>query len=118
MDELEFIIALNEHRFLGTIFQSFLIQKKEQFNSVVQFVKPRDLTNSDYQFKSYEEELVTIIEKYSDEVLMKKFSRAKNVSEFYSTLKSTNFEKQVMPFIEQHINKNNYCSNFGFPCSC
>ena len=101
MDEQEFVIALTEHRFLGTVLQPFLIQKKEQFYSVVQFVKPRDLANSDYQFKTYEKELVTIIEKYSDARLMKKFSRAKNVSEFSSTLNTTILEKQIIPFIEQ-----------------
>lgn len=105
MGELEFIIALTEHRFLGTVFQPFLIQKKERFYTVVQFVKPRDLDNSDYQFKPYEKELVTIIEKYSDEVLMKKFSKAKSVSEFYSTIKAPISEKQVTPFVEQCMNK-------------
>ncbi|NQU51508.1 MAG: DEAD/DEAH box helicase [Bacteroidetes bacterium] len=105
MGELEFIIALTEHRFLGTIFQPLLIQKKERFYSVTQFVKTRDLDNSDYHFKPFERELVKIIEKYSDEVLMKKFTRAKSVSDFYSTLKPLILEKQIKPFIEQCLNQ-------------
>lgn len=105
MGKLEFIIALTEHRFLGTIFQPFLIQKKERFYTVAQFVKTRDLDNSDYHFKPYERELVKIIEKYSDEVLMKKFTRAKSVSDFYSTLKPLVLEKQIKPFIEQCLNQ-------------
>jgi SNF2 family DNA or RNA helicase len=105
MGELEFIIALTEHRNLGTIFQPFLVQKKERFYSVVHFVKPRDLDNSDYQFKPYERELGKIIEKYADEVLMKKFSRAKSVTEFYSTLKPAVFQKQIVLYIEQCLNK-------------
>ena len=105
MDELEFIIALTEHRFLGTVFQPFFIQKKERFYSVVQLVKPRDLIGQEYQFKPYEKELVELIEKYSNERLMKKFSRAGSVSEFYSTLKTINLEKQVTPFKEKCMMK-------------
>lgn len=102
----EFIIALTEHRFLGNIFVPYLIQKEEQFYSVISHVKPRDFkTETEYQFKPYEKELVEIIEKYSDERLMKKFSKAGSVSEFYSTLKSSYFQKNIIPFIEQSIFK-------------
>jgi hypothetical protein len=98
----EFIIALTEHRFLGNIFIPYLIQKEEQFYTVISHVKPRDFkTETDYKFKPYEKELVEIIEKYSDERLMKKFSRAGSVNEFYSTLIPAYFQKNITPFIEQ-----------------
>jgi len=71
----EFIIALAEHRFLGNVFIPYLIQKEEQFYTVINHVKPRDFkTETDYKFKPYERELVEIIEKYSDYRLRKKFS--------------------------------------------
>jgi SNF2 family DNA or RNA helicase len=105
MDELEFIIALTEHRFLGTIFQPFLIQKKERFYTVVRMVKPRDLEDNDYAWKPYEKELVKLIDKYSDDVLVKKFSRAGNVSEFFSTLKTSTSQKQLTPYIEKCMMK-------------
>ena len=101
MHDFEFIIGLTEHRYLGTIFQPFFIERKEKFYSVVQLVKMRDLKNADYEFKPYEKQLVTLIEKYSDEMLMKKFSRAENVSSFYTGLNKSFFEKQVSPFIEK-----------------
>lgn len=101
MGDFEFVIALTEHRFLGKVFQPFLIQKEERFYSVERMVKPHDFNDTDYHFQPYEKELVTITEKFSGELLMKKFSRAKSVSEFYSTLKTINFEKQIIPFIEQ-----------------
>ena len=102
MAETEFIIALSEHRYLGNIFLPYLIKKEEQFYTVVSHVKPRDFNSeSDYEFKPYEKELVEIIEKYSDERLKKKFSRAQSVNEFYSTLKPEYFRKTVSPFIEQ-----------------
>ena len=42
MGEIEFIIALTEHRFLGLMFQPFLIEKKERFYTVIRYVNPRD----------------------------------------------------------------------------
>ncbi len=106
MTEPEFIIALTEHRYLGSVFVPYLIEKEEQFYIVKRHVKPRDLENSpDYTFKPYEKELVEIIEKYSDENLTKKFSRAGNVSEFFSSLKPGYFEKNITPFIEKQMFK-------------
>src|SRR5210317_819191 len=105
MSKLEFIIALTEHRFLGKVFQPFLIKKKERFYSVIRMVKPHDFNDPDYEFKPFEKELVNIIEKYSDERLRKRFSRAESVTDFYATLKTINFEKQVSPFVEQCMMK-------------
>jgi len=101
MGKTEFVVALTEHRYLGSIFVPYLIQKKEQFFTVKSFVKLRDLNRTEYVFQPYEKELVNIIEKYSDENLTKKFSRAGSVSEFYATLKKGYFEKHVTPFIEK-----------------
>lgn len=102
MAKPEFIIALTEHRYLGYVFVPYLINPKGQFYTVKTHVLPRDLeTNADYIFQPWEKELVKIIDKYSDEKLMRKFSRAGSVSEFYSGLKATYFQKQVLPYIEK-----------------
>ncbi len=102
MAETEFIIALTEHRFLGNIFVPYLIQKEEQFYTVINHVKPRDLkTESEYQFKPYEKELVEIADKYSDDRLKKKFSKAASVKEFYAELKPAYFQKYILPHIEK-----------------
>jgi len=102
----EFIIALTEHRFLGNIFVPYLIQKEEQFFTVVNHVKPRDLkTETEYQFKPYEKELVEIIEKYSDERLKKRFSKAANVKEFYATLDRSFFQRMILPVIDECMYK-------------
>ena len=105
MGNLEFIIALTEHRFLGKIFQPFLIRRNEKFYSVVRLLKPHDFEGSEYQWKPYEKELVNIIERYSDERLLKKFSRAGSVASFYSTLDTGVFERQIIPFIEETMMK-------------
>ena len=102
MDKTEFIIALTEHRFLGSVFVPYLIRQKEQFYTVKSLVKKRDLEDfPEYRFNPYEKQLVEIIERYSDERLMKRFSRAGSVSEFFSTLRTKNFDRQVIPFIEK-----------------
>ena len=102
MAETEFIIALTEHRTLGNVFIPYLIRKEDQFYTVLRHVKPRDFkTEPNFEFKPYEKELVEIIEKYSDERLTKKFSKAANVKEFYSTLDRAFFKKNIVPYIEQ-----------------
>ncbi|MCK3684142.1 DEAD/DEAH box helicase [Maribellus sp. YY47] len=103
MGELEFIIALTEHRFVGMVFQPFLIRRMEKFYTVERLVKPHDFDDSEYEWRPYEKELVKTIEKYSDERLMKRFSRAGSVSEFFSRLDSGVFQRQVLPFIEQRM---------------
>ena len=98
----EFVIALTAHRFFGTIFVPYLIRREEQFFRVVRHVKPRDFkTETEYTFQPWEKELVEIIDRYSDERLMKKFSRSTVIKEFYSTLQPAGFQKNIIPFIEQ-----------------
>ncbi len=102
MTRTEFIIALTEHRFFGSVFIAYLIKKTGQYYTIIRHVKLRDLKDSpEYTFNPYEKELVEIIEKYSDEKLAKKFSRAESVSEFYSKLDINFFEKQITPYIEK-----------------
>ncbi|WP_372948212.1 DEAD/DEAH box helicase [Mariniphaga sp.] len=101
MEETEFVIVLTEHRYLGNIFQPYFIHKKDKFYSTEKVVKPVDVKDGGYNLKPYEKELVAIIDKYSDERLMKRFSRAKNVTEFYASLEPSWFQKNIVPFIEE-----------------
>ncbi len=101
MEETEFVIVLTEHRYLGNIFQPYLIHKKDKFYSTEKVVKPVDVKDGGYDLNPYEKELVAIIDKYSDERLMKRFSRAKNVTEFYANLEPSWFQKNIVPFIEE-----------------
>lgn len=101
MGETEFVIVLTEHRNLGNVFQPYLIHKKDKFYSTEKLIKPFDLNSAGYELKPYEKELVKLIDKYSDERLMKRFSRAKNVSEFFAGLEPARFQSQISPFVEQ-----------------
>lgn len=102
MAEVEFIIALTEHRVFGNIFVPYLIEREEQFYRVKRHVKPREFkTETDYPFKPWEKELIEIIDRFSDEKLMRKFSREKSAKDFYASLQPAYFQKHILPFIEQ-----------------
>lgn len=103
MGETEFVIALTEHRFLGKIFQAFLIKKMEKFYTVLRLARPHDFDTGDHEWKPWEKKLVNIIEKYSDESLMKKFSRAGSVTSFYASIDTGVFQRQVTPYIEKQM---------------
>jgi hypothetical protein len=101
MANIEFVIVLTQHRFLGNIFLPYLIQKEDKFYTTLKLVKPHDFKDHDYSFKPYEKELVELMDRYSDERLTRRFSRAANVTEFYAQLETLKFQKHVIPHIEQ-----------------
>src|SRR5690554_3712894 len=101
MADIQFVIVLTQHRYLGNIFLPYLISREEKFYSTLKLVKPLDLADSDYSYQPYEKKLVELIDRYSDEKLMKRFSGAVNVSEFFTRLDTNRFQKQVVPFLEK-----------------
>lgn len=101
--EIEFIIALTEHRYLGNIFTPYLIHKTGAYYTVVSHVTGNKPENPDYKFTSEELELVRLAGLYSDENLIRKFSRLSNVSGFYESLGTEYFQKHVSPYIERYI---------------
>ncbi len=101
--DIEFVVVLTEHRFLGTIFHPLLIEKGERYHTTLHLLKSRDFNDFDYPFSAFEKEIVNLTEKYSDEKLMRKFSRASNVSELYNTLRPEVFEKNIQPYIEEKM---------------
>jgi superfamily II DNA or RNA helicase len=101
MSNIEFIIVLTRHRHIGNVFLPYLISRNEEFYSVETLVKSDELDAMDYNFHPYEKKLVEITEKYSDNRLMKKFSRLEKVTDFFSGLETVYFEKHILPFIDQ-----------------
>ncbi len=101
MTEKEFVVVITQHRFLGNIFLPYLIKKEDKFYTTIKLIKPNDLNASDYNFQPFEKEVVLLIDKYSDERLMKRFSRALNVTEFYSGMEQSRFQKHILPHLEQ-----------------
>ena len=100
----EFILALTEHRFLGPIFIPCLIQNCGNYYSIEAHLKPDDLRSYAYfEFKPYEKELIEICAKYSDQRLIKKFSRTANIAEFYTTLPEGYFAKYISPLVQKYL---------------
>lgn len=102
MTETEFIVALTEHRFLGPVLIPCLIKNCGKYYTIESYVKPADTKdNKAYPFKPYEKELVEIAARFSDQRLMKKFSRENNVSLFFSTLPDGYLEKHITPVVQK-----------------
>ncbi|NQU87192.1 MAG: DEAD/DEAH box helicase [Mariniphaga sp.] len=102
---LEFIVALVDHRYLGKVFIPYLVKDSGAFKTIVKQVLSSELEKYDYSFSEDESVLVKITEKYSDENLARRFSKFVNVSEFYGSLKTEFFKKQITPYIDKHLHE-------------
>ena len=99
----EFIIAITEHRALGNIFVPMLIEKERSYYSVKKVVKLRDYKSGEVVLNETELELLKFIENYSDENIMKKFSKKPDKSIFFQNLDADLFQKHISPYIDKYI---------------
>ncbi|MDP4204791.1 MAG: DEAD/DEAH box helicase [Bacteroidota bacterium] len=104
---LKFIIALTEHRNLGYILAPYLIKESESgpFYTIVKLVRQHDLNQSEYSFSNSEKELIKLSENYSDETLAAKYSKEKNLQDFYKKTSPETFSNLIIPRIEKNILK-------------
>lgn len=104
-DNIEFAIALNDHRFLGQVLSPYFIQKNEKgtFYRIVSTVLKGDADKPDSSLSDIEKKLVKLMENYSDENLAKKFSRKKKGKEFFNDIDQDFFKKWVVPYIDKQI---------------
>ena len=58
----EFIIAITEHRSVGTILTPLLIEKERSYNKVKKVVKPHDLKSGELVLNETELQLLKLIE--------------------------------------------------------
>ena len=101
----EFIIAITEHRALGNIFVPLLIEKERSYYSVKKVVKLRDYKSGEVILNETELELLKFIENYSDENLMKKFSKKADKTIFFQNMEGELFQKHISPYIDKYIFK-------------
>ena len=99
----EFIIALTEHRAVGSIFVPLLIEKERNYFAVQKTVKLRDYKSGEVILNESELELLKLIENYSDEMLVKKFSRKTDKVNLFQNLDTDLFQKHISPYIEKYI---------------
>lgn len=99
----EFIIAITEHRALGNIFVPLLIEKERLYYTVKKVVKPHDLKSGELVLSQQELELLKLIENYSDEALVKKFSKKVEKASFFQNMDSDLFNNHIVPYIDKYI---------------
>lgn len=99
----EFIIAITEHRALGNIFVPLLIEKDQLYYTVKKVVKPHDLKSGDLVLSEPELELLKHIENYSDEALIRKFSKKLDKPNFFQNMDTELFNNHIVPYIDKYI---------------
>jgi SNF2 family DNA or RNA helicase len=99
----EFIIAITEHRAVGCVLVPLLIQKDRNYYTVQKTVKLRDYKSGEVSLNDKELELLKLIENYSDEMLVKKFSKKTEQINFFQNMDTGLFQKMISPYIEKYI---------------
>ncbi len=99
----EFIIALTEHRAVGNILVPMLIEEERSYYTVKKTVKMRDYKSGEVKLNDSELELLKLIENYSDENLVKKFSKKNDKPNFFQNLDEDLFLNHISPYIDKYI---------------
>jgi len=99
----ELIIGLTEHRTLGFIFQAFLIEKNTSFYSIEKLVKQRDIES--LSLNAEQVQLVKLVEQYSDERLVQKFSKKNEAGNFFRQMDQLLFRNHISPYIDRYMSQ-------------
>lgn len=99
----EFIIALTEHRAVGNILVPMLIEEERSYFTVKKTVKLRDYKSGEVELNESELELLKLIENYSDENLVKKFSKKNDKPNFFQNMDEDLFQNHISPYIDKYI---------------
>jgi len=101
--EQKFIIAVSEHRSFGFLILPFLAEAIPDRNyfSVVQRLRIHDLSESNFSFTPLQIQLVKLTEKYSDDLLAKKFYKKGTLNDFYKNVKTEELGLKLNPYIDE-----------------
>jgi SNF2 family DNA or RNA helicase len=101
----EFVVTITEHRLFGQVLSAYIIQKnsKGTFYRILSPVLQGDADKPESTLSLAEQKIVRLIEKYSDENLVKKFSRRRNTRDFFQSIDPNFFKKHVVPYIDKQI---------------
>ncbi|MFN8206786.1 MAG: SNF2-related protein [Bacteroidales bacterium] len=106
--EYRLVFAILEHEVLGALFEGYIVEVKDfrQFSLSHRKVSPRTVLDYDITVSEAEAEILRHIEDYSDEVLLRKFSKgAIKPNDFYTGLSSQVLQDHVRPYIEKRIHQ-------------
>lgn len=99
----EFIIGFTEHRSVGYLFVPLLIHQEKSYFTVDKTVKLRDIKSGEVVLNDQELELLKLIENYSDEMLMKKFTKKTDQPSFFQNMDKELFQNHISPYIDKYI---------------
>ena len=101
--EQKFIVAVSEHRLFGFLVLPYFAEEglDGKYLSISKRVRVYDLADTNFIFSSVQAQLVRLTEKYADENLAKKYNKKGTLNDFYKNVKSEEFNKKLLPFIEE-----------------
>ena len=99
----KFIVAVSEHRLFGFLILPYLAEDGEdnKYLTISKRIRVHDLANETFPFSSVQSQLVKLTEKYADENLAKKYNKKGTLNDFYKNVKSDEFSKKLVPYIEE-----------------
>jgi superfamily II DNA or RNA helicase len=104
--EGKFAIALNNHRILGYVFSPVLLSrvKDKDYYIVTDRISLTNIKQYENSIDKDFTDIVRIVNEYSDNQLLKVFSKKKvSVQEFFNTVTPEFYAKQLRPYIEKRI---------------
>ena len=100
---LKFIVALVEHRHLGSVFVPYLVEPLQSYYSIQIHLREENLGQLQYAFSDTEKEIIRLVSRCTDAKVAAKFSRDMNSSEFFTQISPEFFNEHVRPFVEKHM---------------
>ncbi len=100
--EQKFIVAVCEHRLFGYLILPYLVADGAdgRYMTISKRVRVHDLEGDNFAFSALQIQLVKLTEKYADENLAKKFNKKGTLDDFYKNIKSEEFTKKIVPYVE------------------
>ncbi|MBI9034273.1 MAG: DEAD/DEAH box helicase [Bacteroidales bacterium] len=105
---LKFILTVKQHRHLGPIIAPYLVQSSgnNAYYKLYDKLSTQKLSRTDYVLNEIEQKIVKITDYYSDEHIVKRFSKKKlSAMEFFDRMDEDLFIKLIRPYIDSYIKK-------------
>jgi SNF2 family DNA or RNA helicase len=100
------VYALSQHPRLGVIIEAFSVKLNPDKSFSLSFhkVNRQNLKKEDYVVHDHDLDLIELIDQYSEEQIVKKFSKKRlKFPDFIQKLDDKQIEEQIRPFIEKRI---------------
>ena len=105
--ERKFALLLNEHRMWGTILTPYLLAREEEsvYFTPEECLSPFASPETTIRLTEEENEIIDLVNSFTDRNLFRLFSREKNVVDFLEKVTEERFEKFIKPYIEDKLYK-------------